>query len=130
MKQKYHHYTEWEDYQNGMWRKETPKNEKDFLDKAIDFTGDHELYGSWMMRVVKEWPNACEQNLTNTNINRRAWVGHAACCLAFGCPEYITREAWGFLTDQQRDDANKQADYAIMTWEENYYGGKNECFMF
>jgi len=80
--------------------------------------------------VVKEWPNACEQNLTNTNINRRAWVGHAACCLAFGCPEYITREAWGFLSDKQRDDANKQADYAIMIWEENYYGSKNECFMF
>lgn len=130
MRRIHHPYHEWEDYKNGMWNKELPDNEKKLLKEAIAFTGDKDLYGSWMLRVIKEWPVSCEHNLTNTSINRRAWVGHAACSLAFKCPEYITREAWGFLTDVQREEANKQADYAIMKWEEMYYGGGNECFLF
>lgn len=117
MKRIYHPYTEWEDYKAGMWRKETTANEKDLLDKAIDFTGTHEEYGAWMMRVVSSWPKACEQNLTDLSQNRRAWIGHAACCMALNCPEYITREAWGYLTKTQQDLANKQADKAIEFWE-------------
>lgn len=103
-----------------MWRKETKENEETFLKKAVDFTGNHKLYGSWMMKVVKEWPMACEHNLSDTGLNRRAWVGHAAVCLAFRCPEYITRAAWRKLTKEQQDKANAQADKAIKQWEQNY----------
>jgi len=126
MKRIYHPYQDWEDYKNGMWRKETPENEKHLLDKAIDFTGNHEEYGAAMIRVINEWPVTCQHNLTDTTQNRKAFIGHAACCLAFKCPEYITREAWGYLTKKQQDDANKQAEKAIMLWEKinNVYEGE------
>lgn len=130
IKRIYHNYKDWEDYQLGMWRKESPENEKRLLDKAIDFTGNHEEYGYWMLQVIEKMPTACEHNLTNMSINRKAWIGHAACCLAFNCPEYITRQAWGMLTDYQREEANKKADYAIMKWEEKHNGSNNDCFMF
>lgn len=55
MKQKYHQYTEWEDYTFGMWRKVSSQEEKKYLDEAIRFTGNSEEYGSWMMKVSKEW---------------------------------------------------------------------------
>jgi hypothetical protein len=115
----WHPYTEWEDYKHGMWATFTGQNKKQFLDKAVLFTGDAVLYGSWMIEVVKHWRIGCEHNLTDVSINRRAWVGHAACCLAIGCPENITREAWGQLTDKQRNEANAMADKAIIYWEEN-----------
>lgn len=117
MERIYHPYNVWEDYKNGMWRKETPENEKKLLDKAIDFMGNHEEYGAWMMRVIKEWPLTCQHNLTDTTQNRKAFIGHCACCLAFCCPEYITRDAWGYLTKKQQDDANRQAEKAIALWE-------------
>ncbi len=117
MKQKYHPYKEWEDYLCGMWRKVSAVEEAKYLDKAIQFTGDAQEYGSYMMRVAKEWPISCEHNLTDISQNRRAWIGHAACCLAIKCPEYITRQAWGFLSQRQQNEANAQADIAIGWWE-------------
>lgn len=87
---------------------------------AIEFTGDAGLYGSYMMRVVNEWPISCENALTDYSINRRAWVGHAAVALALGIPEDITRIAWGKLSGEQQLLANKEASKAISSWEHNY----------
>ena len=93
------------------------KDRQSYLEKAIEFTGDHELYGSWMRKVVTDWPYSCEHNLTNKTINRQAWIGHAAVALAIQCPEDIVRQAWGFLSEDQRIRANMQADMAIAEWE-------------
>lgn len=101
-----------------MWG--TVDNHSDWLAKAEAFTGDHELYGQFMMRVIREWPISCENALTDSNLNRKAWIGHAACALAFGCPEDIVRKAWGRLTDEQRVLANKKAARAIAAWERDY----------
>ena len=84
---------------------------------AIEFTGDAELYGSYMLRVTQEWPNSCEHNLTDRSQNRRAWIGHAAVALAIQCPEDIVRSAWSRLSEKQQIDANAQADAAIRSWE-------------
>lgn len=119
MKQIYHQYQDWEDYKSGMWRKLDSKDEPFMLDEAIRFTGNHQEYGAWMMKVAKEWTTSCEHNLTDISQNRRAWIGHAAASMAIGCPEYLTRLAWGFLTDKQRHDANSVADIAIEWWERN-----------
>lgn len=101
-----------------MWGK--VENRDEFLKRAIEFTGDYKMYGSYMMSVAKNWKYSCEHNLSNTNSNRQAYIGHAACALAFYCPEDIVREAWHNLTDEQRDSANNEADRAIKYWEENY----------
>jgi hypothetical protein len=34
-----------------------------------------------------------------------------------GCPEDIVRSAWGYLTKEQQDLANQQAQNAIELWE-------------
>lgn len=103
-----------------MWRKVSTAEEARLLPMAIEFTGNAELYGSWMRRVICEWPVSCEHNLSDQSINRKAWVGHAATQMAIDCPEYITRSAWGHLSDGQRLDANRQAQYAIDAWESSY----------
>ena len=101
-----------------MWK--PTKNRKLLLKRAIKFTRNHIEYGYWMKQVIKKWHYSCEHNLTDLSQNRRAWIGHAACALAFGCPEDIVREAWGYLTERQQELANKEADKAIEEWEKNY----------
>lgn len=59
--------------------------------------------------------------------NFKAWVGHAACALAMGCPEYIVREAWGYLTSEQQLLANKEAERAIQAWEHAYIKDRGLC---
>lgn len=90
------------------------------LYNAIEFTGNAPLYGSFMRRVVREWPVSCEQNMTDIGINRKAWVGHAAACLAINSPEYVTRMAWAHLTNEQQRAANRQAQDAIDEWEATF----------
>lgn len=103
-----------------MWRTVSGDERIDFLRKAIEFTGDAELYGAFMLRVIAEWPISCEQNLTDTSQNRKAWIGHAATCLAIDCPEDITRQAWSQLSQKQQDDANTKAQEAIEKWEKEH----------
>lgn len=128
MDQIYHHYSKWEDYNAGMWKKPTKEDERKYLEMAIKFTGDAELYGEWMLKVLDAWPIACEHNLSDVGQNRKAWLGHAAVCLSFGCPEAITRQAWGHLTQEQQDKANYKASEAIRKWENANGMGQKELF--
>ena len=116
----WHPYWLWEDVKAGMWNKVDSSKRANFLKQAIEFTGDHEKYGTFMRKVVIDWPLASEHNLTETSMNRLAWIGHAACCLAIGCPEDITRQAWAHLSQQQQEKANQQAQNALQQWEKNY----------
>lgn len=111
----WHPYWAWEEVSHNMWG--DVDNKKDWLEKAIIFTGDHELYGSWMKKVADNWKYSCEHNLTKKDTNRKAWIGHAAVAMAIQCPEDIVRQAWGHLTTNQQNLANMKAQEAINYWE-------------
>jgi hypothetical protein len=125
MKRIYHPYTSWEETSHNMWGT-VPDREK-ALRSAILFTGNAMLYGEYMRRVVLEWPISCENALTDANLSRKAWVGHAAVALALNIPEDITRQAWGFLSDGQRTLANAEARRAIEYWTERHIQGGDVC---
>lgn len=108
----------WEEIGFNMWGEVASR--RLHLQRAVIFTGNHRLYGRYMQRVTVEWPNSCINALTDYNLNRKAWIGHAACALALRCPENITRQAWGLLTNEQRILANRKADRAIQSWEVRY----------
>jgi len=103
-----------------MWRDIDARERTDFHRKAVEFTGNHKLYGSFMMLVIETYQISCEHNLTDIGMNRRAWIGHAACFMAIGCPEYVTRAAWSEITELQRELANNEADKAIKKWTRSH----------
>ena len=109
-----------------MWRKVSAKLEESFLKEAILFTGNARRYGSFMRKVTELWPIACEHNLTDYGINRKAWLGHAATQMAIDCPEYITRMAWAHLTPDQQNKANLEAEITIDLWEAHYANNLTE----
>lgn len=117
IKRLYEPYWKWEDFNNGMWNKIEKKDEPDMLYKAIQFTSNYIMYGEAMGEVIKAWPITMRNSLTNLSINRRAFLGHCACSFKFNCPEYITRQAWHIITEQQRIDADKIAESHIKKYE-------------
>lgn len=121
MKRIYHPYTNWEEVSHNMWGEVSDR--KEALQAAIKFTGNPMLYGEYMRRVISEWPISCENALTDKNLSRKAWVGRAAVALALAIPEDITRQAWGFLSDEQRTLANAEARRAIEYWSERHLQG-------
>ena len=124
MKRTYTPYWEWEDFNNGMWRKLPKDEEASFIITAIEFTGDYLLYGAAMGEVLEAWPNTMLNSLSNISINRKAFLGHCAACFKLHIPEYITRLAWKELTYEQRFNANEMARIHIKKWE-NDYGRSN-----
>ena len=119
----YHKCSEWEEINFNMWGDVEDKQEA--IAKAVAFTGDHVLYGSYMRRVITEWPISCENALTDYFMNRKAWLGHAACALAMQIPEDIVRMAWSKLSGEQQHLANKEAERAIQLWEYAHF--KAQC---
>ena len=120
MKQVYVPYWKWECYKSGMWLKVDKITESKMLDEAIEFTGNHILYGSAMSEVLKLWVNTMKHHLTNKSINRRAFLGHCAVFYKKQIPEYIVRMAWKHLDSNQRLLADLQAEKHIKQWELEY----------
>lgn len=125
LKQVFIPYYKWEDFLNGMWRNVSREEEEEFLKQCVAFTSDHLVYGMAMKKVIDKWPNTMLNSMTNININRRAFLGHCACSYEFNCPEYITRLAWGKLTDNQRFFADRVAQQTIDNWIQKYNEKKN-----
>jgi len=121
IKQKFHDYRLWEDFQHGMYTTDIRNEGSDelvLLGKAL-LASPEELHNA-MWNVVSEWKIAAEVNLTNNGCNKRAWLGQAACSLTHNVPEILTRQSWGMLTDDERIAANKVADQIIQLWTDNY----------
>jgi len=135
MKRIYHRWEFWEDYKAGMWRKETKEYELKNFANIISFTGNYIEYGNAMKLVTENWKYSCEHNLSNISINRKAWLGHAACCFAHGYPEYLVRQAWWELTNEQRFLADNEAIKTIRLWEQKkksedtFWNGKADVTM-
>ena len=114
----YHPWYRWEEIDHNMWGEVS--NRQAALELAIAFTSDHREYGKYMRLVTKQWPISCENALTDSYINQRAWIGHAACALAHKIPEDIVRDAWRHLTSEQQLLANQEASRAIQSWQHDY----------
>ncbi len=110
-------YWKWECYKSGMWSKVDKITEAKMFKTAIEFTGNHTIYGKAMSQVIYKWKNTMKNNLTNQSINRRAFLGHCAVFYKLQIPEYIVRSAWKHLTDEQRRLADIQAENNIKEWE-------------
>lgn len=100
-----------------MWSKVDKITETKMLVKAIEFTGDHVLYGKAMGEVIYKWENTMKNHLTNISLNRRAFLGHCAVFYKLQIPEYIVRLAWKELTEKQRILADNIAEKTIKEWE-------------
>lgn len=119
MKQKFYHYTMWEDFQNGMYNEEK-EGRAERVQQAVSLLSDLPLLYVQMSRVTHEWRYATEQNLTNSGINHQAFLGQTACSIWKGIKEDETREAWGKLTCEQRYAANRVADKVFSEWRHRY----------
>lgn len=114
-KQLFYSYDKWEDYKFGMFKEDLVDRENR-VNRAVFLFRDHYMCSLFMQRVCDEWEISCKQVFTNSHMNKIAWLGQAACCLYAGIHEDETREAWGLLSDEEREFANCVAKQNIDRW--------------
>ena len=120
MKQVYHPFNKWEDYNFGMYERTCFMDENELVNDCEVLLSCPEYLYECMTFVSHCWGYSAEHNLSNVNRNRQAWLGQAACCFAHGAPEYITKIAWHRLPVEKQDIANSIADDVINDWCSKY----------
>lgn len=120
IKRIYHHFSKCEEFKSIMWQSSLGIDKEEKISQCVKFMSDCDVFESFMIAVINEWPISCEANLTNSGINQVAWLGQAAAAIGIECPEDITKEAWGKLTQEQMDSANNAAKRQIKKWKDNY----------
>lgn len=117
---KYHPWWEWECYRNGFYRTRPPKRkmtDDDCREMYREFLANLDLFEIGMHKVASQWPNSCDQFLTNTNINRIAWLGQSAMCAMTGVPS-VFRGGFRLLSPEQQSAANGCAEKFLNNWIE------------
>lgn len=119
-KRVYHHYSQMEEFHSVMWKQIPVERRERAIAASVSLMRDVKAFELACDRVVAEWPNSAEANLTASVINHQAWIGHASCCINHGASEDLTRLAWRTLSQDEQDAANAAADRSIDKWRQAY----------
>ncbi len=117
MRRIYHTWDKWECYRAGFFNVRPPKSLTDEQCEALykKLLSDIPEFKRVMLRILKEWPNSVEHNLTNDRMNRIAWMGQASLTYKHGIPARY-RGGYNLLTDDQKFKADTAAFEVINKW--------------
>jgi len=113
----FHTFDKWECHKSGFYESKPPKGmtAEDCKNAYRDLLTNEEQFASALGRVITEWKHSCEHYLTNTAMNRIAWLGQASLCISMGIPSEF-RGGFGLLTEKQQQKANSLALQALNKW--------------
>lgn len=112
----FHTYDKWECHKAGFYatRKEgmTKKQCEEFY---AEFLSDLNRFEKALNGVITEWVNSCEHYLTNSAMNRIAWLGQASVCYESGIPSCFC-SGFNLLSEKQQHEANLMALKYLNKW--------------
>src|SRR5271168_2726747 len=112
----FHTYQQWECYKAGFFA--TTKdgmNKDECLHAYAAFLRDIPRFTEALDHVVTEWKYSCEQNLSNSAMNRIAWLGQASACYAEGLPSAFCG-GFSLLSNDEQNLANETALIYLNKW--------------
>ena len=121
----FHTYEKWECNKAGFyksskdgWSHEQCENEF----KRI--LSNQKLFAEILDKLIVEWKYSCEHYLTNSSMNRIAWLGQAAVCYHSGVPSRYSG-CWFDIEEKTREKANKTTLIYLNKWlEKNSFNTK------
>lgn len=112
----FHTYEKWECHKAGFYASAVEgKTAQQCKDEYAEFLSDSERFESAARKVTSEWANSCEHYLTNSAMNRIAWIGQAAMCYETGIPSKFC-SGFNQLTNGQQEAANMVALDVLNDW--------------
>lgn len=112
----FHTYENWECHKAGFYNSTKEGWSKAQCEQAYrDFLSNPKIFGKTLGKIIVEWKHSCEHYLTNSAMNRIAWLGQAAACYALGIPASF-RSGFSLLTETEQEAANKVALRYLNKW--------------
>jgi ParB-like nuclease domain len=115
----FHTFDKWEAVPAGFFLPGLKNRDREECEQEYGvFLSDLRAFEEGIQKVFKEWPNSCEHNLTNSSMNRIAWLGQAAACAARGLPSTY-RAGFSSLPEDKQTAANELALRCLNLWLES-----------
>jgi ParB-like chromosome segregation protein Spo0J len=112
----FHTYEKWECHKAGFYKNNFEGKKREECEQIFaSVLSNLEMFEKNLQAVTTEWVNSCEHYLTNTAMNRIAWLGQASVCYATGIPA-VYSSGWGLLTEEQQQKANELALVYLNKW--------------
>lgn len=120
LKQIYNPWWKWECYKFGLYNTHPPFGieENQAYQMYADFLSNSELFEKYIQFVLKNWIFSCQNFLTNTSINRVAYIGQASMCYYSRIPRKY-RSGFHLLDETQKQKANNLAKHYLDQYEKN-----------
>lgn len=114
----FHTHDKWECCKAGFYATTMPGMKREECEQRYaEFLSDSDKFGAALESVISEWVHSCEHYLTNSSMNRIAWLGQAAMCYATGIPSTF-RSGFNLLSQEQQEEANRVALRYLNKWLE------------
>jgi len=114
----FHKYNKWECYKAGLYATTVKGKTRDQCEQEYaEFLSDVTQFSKALSHIIIEWKYSCEHYLTNSSMNRIAWLGQAAMCYATGIPA-VFRGGFNRLSEEQQIKANETALIYLNKWLE------------
>ena len=114
-----HPWWRWECYENGFYNHVSSASTQRERDKYKAFHTKDGEFERAMIDCGHEWVFSFENFLTNTTINRVAWLGQVSACYAHRLSSF-NRGAYNELSKEIRDRQNLAAKNYLMEWLGEY----------
>ena len=123
----FHTFDQWECYKAGFYENTKPGKTKEECELEYrDFLKDLGEFERALQHITANWPNSCEHYLTNSSMNRIAWLGQASVCHARGIPSAF-RSGFSLLSESEQSAANEMALKYLNKWLARH--GRDEVSM-
>lgn len=115
----FHTYEKWECYKAGLYNTTKEGMNRQQCEQAYcDFLADLPRFEKTLNKVITEWKNSCEHYLSNSAMNRIAWLGQASMCCETGVPSVFCG-GFNLLSKDQQTQANEMALKYLNIWLKN-----------
>jgi len=113
----FHEWEDWECFPAGFYSDKPPGGMSiEECEVAYrDFLADIERFERALSRLIIEWKNSCEHYLTNSKMNRIAWLGQASMCLDSRVPSRFCG-GYNMLSEDQQTAADLKAFEYLNIW--------------
>ena len=112
----FHTYDKWECHKAGFYKSNKEGwSHQQCEDEFKRILSDQKLFAEILSKIIVEWKYSCEHYLTNTSMNRIAWLGQAAVCYQSKVPSRYS-SCWMDLDKTTREKADNTALTYLNKW--------------
>jgi ParB-like chromosome segregation protein Spo0J len=113
----FHEWEDWECFPAGFYSDKPPQGMTvEQCEIAYkDFLANLPRFEDALKALIEKWKNSCEHYLTNSKMNRIAWLGQASMCIDSGIPSRFCG-GYNLLSSEQQKAADQKALEYLNLW--------------